>query len=184
MTPEEKARVKIDQWFADAGWKVVNRDEYAPVCDEIPIEVAMANGWVSQYKDYVVIIEVPDIQTYKEYNREFVEHFEFFGFSWPTVMSLVGKDGFKKRKEYTNQICKNPNEWKNVFKQVTYHSVGLMRTLKLRKAFIANHPDKIRIARKIIAARKESSFLSLSVTVIFIFVPPYLPAPSAIQQTT
>jgi len=30
MTPEEKARVKIDQWFNDAGWKVVNRDEYEP----------------------------------------------------------------------------------------------------------------------------------------------------------
>lgn len=25
MTPEEKARVKIDRWFADAGWLVVNR---------------------------------------------------------------------------------------------------------------------------------------------------------------
>lgn len=22
MTPEEKARQKIDQWFSDAGWKV------------------------------------------------------------------------------------------------------------------------------------------------------------------
>ena len=22
MTPEEKARQKIDQWFTDAGWKV------------------------------------------------------------------------------------------------------------------------------------------------------------------
>lgn len=30
MTPEEKARVKIDQMFDDAGWKVVNRDEYSP----------------------------------------------------------------------------------------------------------------------------------------------------------
>ena len=26
MTPEEKARVKIDQMFEDAGWKVVDRD--------------------------------------------------------------------------------------------------------------------------------------------------------------
>lgn len=24
MTPEEKARVKIDRWFEDAGWQVVN----------------------------------------------------------------------------------------------------------------------------------------------------------------
>ncbi len=28
MTPEEKARLKIDQWFADAGWRVLNRDEF------------------------------------------------------------------------------------------------------------------------------------------------------------
>ncbi len=28
MKPEEKARVKIDQWFKDAGWKVINRIEF------------------------------------------------------------------------------------------------------------------------------------------------------------
>ena len=28
MTPEEKARVKIDQWLTDAGWRIINRDEY------------------------------------------------------------------------------------------------------------------------------------------------------------
>lgn len=49
--------------------------KYAPVCDEIPLRVAMLNGWVSQYKDYVVILNVPDIAIYKEYNREFQEHF-------------------------------------------------------------------------------------------------------------
>lgn len=30
MKPEEKARVKIDQMFEDAGWKVVDRDFYSP----------------------------------------------------------------------------------------------------------------------------------------------------------
>ena len=30
MKPEEKARVLIDQMFADAGWKVVSRDDYSP----------------------------------------------------------------------------------------------------------------------------------------------------------
>ena len=30
MTPEEKARVKIDQMFVEAGWKVVDRDFYTP----------------------------------------------------------------------------------------------------------------------------------------------------------
>lgn len=134
--------------------------KYAPVCDEIPIQVAMLNGWVSPYKDYVVLIEVPDIQTYKAYNKEFVAHFEYFDFSWSLAMSLIGKDGFKKRKEYTNKICKNPSEWSNTFKAVTFHSVGLMRTLKLRKAFIANHPEKIRIAQKIMDARKNKKIIT------------------------
>lgn len=134
--------------------------KYAPVCDEIPIQVAMLNGWVSQYKDYVVIINVPDIDKYKSYNAEFIEHFSFFDYQWNIVMSLVGKNGFKKRKEYTNQICKNPAEWSNIFKAVTYHSVGLMRTLKARKAFIANHPEKIRVAQKIIEARKHKKIIT------------------------
>lgn len=30
MTPEEKARVKIDKMIEDAGWQVVSRDEYTP----------------------------------------------------------------------------------------------------------------------------------------------------------
>lgn len=134
--------------------------QHAPVCDEIPIEVAMLNGWVSNYKDYVVIIDVPDIATYKAYNKEFIEHFGFFDYQWDTVMQMVGKNGFKKRKEYTNKICKNPQEWSEVFKKVTYHSVGLMRTLKLRKAFIANHPEKVRIAQKIIEARKDKKIVT------------------------
>ena len=134
--------------------------KYAPVCDEIPIEVAMANGWVSPYKDYVVILDVPDIAIYKEYNREFHEHFSFFDYQWDIVNSLVGKDGFEKRKAYTSKICKDPEEWKNVFKMVTYHAMGFWRTLKARKAFIANHPEKIRVAQKIIKARQNKKIIT------------------------
>ena len=31
MLPEEKARVKIDKQFSDAGWDIVARDEYVPL---------------------------------------------------------------------------------------------------------------------------------------------------------
>lgn len=134
--------------------------KYAPVCDEIPIEVAMANGWVSPYKDYVVILDVSDIAVYKKYNREFNEHFGFFDYQWDIVNSLVGKDGFEKRKAYTSKICKDPEEWKNVFKMVTHHAMGFWRTLKARKAFIANHPEKIRVAQKIIKARQNKKIIT------------------------
>ena len=37
MTPEEKARIKIDQWFKEAGWQVVNRDEYEPTMTAVAV---------------------------------------------------------------------------------------------------------------------------------------------------
>lgn len=107
--------------------------KYAPVCDEIPIEVASLNGWVSKYKDYIVVLEVEDIEIYKGYNKEFVMHFEFFDFNWNLVMSMLGKEGFKKRKEYCNQICKNPDKWKDTFKAITIHAMGFMKALQKEK---------------------------------------------------
>ncbi|MEY8688068.1 DEAD/DEAH box helicase family protein [Bacteroides sp. AN502(2024)] len=44
MTPEEKARQKIDQWFADAGWKVVDRDDYEPTCTAVAIREGLLKG--------------------------------------------------------------------------------------------------------------------------------------------
>lgn len=44
MTPEEKARIRIDKWFADAGWKVVNRDDYEPTCTAVAIREGLLKG--------------------------------------------------------------------------------------------------------------------------------------------
>lgn len=38
MKPEEKARIKIDQMFIDAGWAVVDRDHYAPNITAVAIK--------------------------------------------------------------------------------------------------------------------------------------------------
>ena len=44
MTPEEKARQKIDQWFAEAGWKVINRDDYEPTSTAVAIREGLLKG--------------------------------------------------------------------------------------------------------------------------------------------
>jgi len=44
MTPEEKARQKIDRWFADAGWKVVDREYYEPTCTAVAIREGLLKG--------------------------------------------------------------------------------------------------------------------------------------------
>ena len=54
MTPEEKARVKIDQWFKDAGWKVVDRDEYDPTITAAAIREGLLKGNLEA--DYFLLI--------------------------------------------------------------------------------------------------------------------------------
>ena len=44
MTPEEKARIKIDQWFADAGWEVISREDYEPTCTAVAIREGLLKG--------------------------------------------------------------------------------------------------------------------------------------------
>ena len=44
MTPEEKARVKIDRWFEDAGWQVVNRDEFEPTMSAVAVREGLLKG--------------------------------------------------------------------------------------------------------------------------------------------
>lgn len=64
--------------------------KYAPVCDTISMEEALLNGWVSKYRDFVVLIEVDDINTYNSYNKEFINHFEFFQFDYNKAKRKIG----------------------------------------------------------------------------------------------
>ena len=54
MTPEEKARVKIDQMFVDAGWKVVDRDFYTPTLTAAAIREGLLEG--KREADYFLFI--------------------------------------------------------------------------------------------------------------------------------
>lgn len=54
MTPEEKARVKIDQMFEDAGWQVVDRDFYSPTITAAAIREGLLEG--NREADYFLFI--------------------------------------------------------------------------------------------------------------------------------
>lgn len=54
MTPEEKARERIDQWFKDAGWKVINRDEFESNMSAVAIREGLLNG--NREADYFLFI--------------------------------------------------------------------------------------------------------------------------------
>lgn len=140
-------------------------EKYCPVIDTIPLEIAIQNGWVSSFTEYKVYIDT-DLSQYKEFNREFTEHFSFFNYDWDLAKSMLGQDGFKARIRYRDQIYtgEDPKVKSDVFKNITYHATSLMRAVKQRKEFIYTHPDKVRLTREIIKYRPNSKIVTFSAT--------------------
>lgn len=140
-------------------------EKYCPVIDRVLLEEALANGWVSSYKEYQVLLDVDDIDTLKKLNKEFTSHYEFFNFQFDKVMSLIGKDGWKARTKLRDEMC-GPNateeQRKQMLRNITFHSQRFMQVLQARKKFINNHPKKLEIARKIIEARPYSKIITFS----------------------
>lgn len=138
--------------------------KYCPVVDTITLLESKFQGWISDYVEYQVILDVDNINEYKELDKEFTKHFEFFDYDWNKVSHCLGPDGFRFRAELRNAMCPNgtPEERKEMFNQITYHATSFMRVVRARKDFINNHPKKIEIARKIIAARPVSKIITFS----------------------
>lgn len=138
--------------------------QYCPVIDEISIVEAQINGWISDYTEYQVLLDVKDIDIYNKYNKEFQEHYEFFNFDFNLAMSMIGKDSFINRAKYRDKLCPNgtTEERKKVFNNITFHATRFMKTIQLRKAFVNNHPKKLEIVRKIIEARPNSKIITFS----------------------
>ena len=137
--------------------------KYAPVCDTITMQDALLNNWVSKYKDYVVLIDVDDIDIYKKYNKSFVEHFEFFGFDFNKAMSMLGNDGISNKLRYRDELCQgDDSKKKEILKSINYHAKGFITAIQNRKKFVQSHPEKIRITEEIIKHRNNSKIITFS----------------------
>lgn len=140
-------------------------EKYCPVADEISTIECLANGWISEYKEYQVLINVDNIDYYKSLQREWLEHFEFFNYDFNLAMSMVKKDiGWKNKIAYRDILYKGNDEnmKKQVLNSINYHSSRFMSTMTARKSFIYNHPKKIEIARKIIEAKSDLKIITFS----------------------
>lgn len=138
--------------------------QYCPVIDEVTIIEAQINGWISDFKEYQILLEVDDIDSYKELNKEFIAHFEFFQFDYKLAQSMVGSKGHINVVKYRDFLCPkgSPEEKKKVFNNIKFHATRLMALTQARKAFINNHPKKIEIARRIIEARPNAKIITFS----------------------
>ena len=139
--------------------------KYCPIVDKITFLEASINGWVADYKEYIVLIDVDNIQEYKDLNKEWTEHFEFFQFDFDLAMSMVKPNiGWKNKLAYRDTMYQgdDENKKKEILQAINYHSVRFMQTMQQRKSFINNHPKKVEIARKIIEARSDKKIITFS----------------------
>ena len=135
--------------------------KYCPIVDTITLQEAQLNGWVSKYKEYLVLIDVDDIDVYRNYNKQFQEHFEFFDYDFNKAMSMIGPQGFKNKIKLRDEICEGNNlDKKEVLKSINYHANGFIRAIQARKKFVYEHPEKIRLAEEIIKHRKDKKIVT------------------------
>lgn len=68
MTPEERARIRIDQWFGDAGWEVTDRDHYTPSSTAVAIREGLLEGNLEA--DYFLFINGKAVGVLEAKRRE------------------------------------------------------------------------------------------------------------------
>lgn len=129
--------------------------QYCPVCDEVTIEEAIENNWISQYKEYCVLLDV-DLTEYQEMNKKFIGYFSYF--DWKFDIAMKCATNYKFRQQYAKQMGFK-------LKDLTIISMDWMRMLQGRKKFVMSHPKKLEVANKIINARKDKKIITFSATI-------------------
>lgn len=138
--------------------------KYYPVVDTITVQEATKNNWLSSYKEFLVLLDV-DLSEYEDANREFYEGFEFFGKNFD--MAMKARTDYKYRYALAKKLAKSNSfdDIANMNKTIIINASKFGKGLQRRKDFIANHPKKIELANKIIAARQDQKIIVFCHTV-------------------
>lgn len=129
--------------------------EFTYVCDRINIKEAVDNNWLSDYRNYKVLIDV-DLSLYHEWNQKFQNLFSIFNFEFNTVMNCISRPGFASK--YAKKTG-----WSE--SQVKGFAAAWIRMLRKRKSFVMSHPKKFEIADKILDARSNKKAITFSATI-------------------
>ena len=130
--------------------------KYCPICDIITINEAVRNKWLSPHKEYKVLLEPDDIADYRYYNQQFNESFSFFNYDFELAMKCLTNIIY--RRTYGKNMGMKPAEVDAIV--FTWN-----RMLVARKKYVTDHPKKIEITRKILAARRDKKAITFSVTI-------------------
>lgn len=131
-------------------------EKYCPVIDIVTVKDALQNKWLSNYREYKVLLEVNDYEYYLEASNKFNEMFSIFNFDFNEAMKCV--TDVRYRRIYAKSLGIDHKDMDGI-------TFTWQRNLRARKEFIMNHPKKIEITRKILESRKNSKAITFSGTI-------------------
>lgn len=154
--------------------------EKCPIIDEISMQDAIDNGWLSDYQEYKVLLDV-DLESYKDANQRFLKYFSVFNFDFNLAMACMSgvksknrviKKPHVVRYEYAKKLCTlSPHDANyystvsNINKELTASVYGWGKALRERKDFVMNHPKKVEIAKLILNNRLDKKCVTFSATI-------------------
>lgn len=125
------------------------------ICDKITVTEAVQNNWLSNYRNYKVILNV-DLEQYNEWNQKFQSLFSIFNFDFKLAMDCI--QNLNIATAYAKKIGRT-------LKEVRGYAAVWMKMLRNRKSFVMSHPKKFEIANKILDARINKKCITFSATI-------------------
>lgn len=130
-------------------------EQHTFICDKISIAEAVKNNWLSNYRNYKVILNV-DLEKYNEWNQKFQSLFSIFNYDFKLAMNCIQNP--RVATMYANKIGKT-------LKEVKGFAAAWMKMLRNRKSFVMSHPKKFEVANKILDARTDKKCITFSATI-------------------
>lgn len=127
--------------------------EYAPICHKLTMAQARANGWVANYREYWLGLDLntQDRKYYEEIKEKQLKFFRVFGMDFDAV----------KRGTSDRNYCESIARRLDLDPEYVYiAAVNTLRYLRIMRKWLIEHPLKIGAAYQIIEAldRKTLTF--------------------------
>lgn len=134
----------------------LNKFKSIPVVGTVSKDEAIENSWVGSYKEYKVLVDVDDLELYKDHDKKFYKYLKLFNYDLTLAMNCLAS------KESREELARLKNCDLKLINACTF---GVHRELKWKKDFVYSHPKKELLARKILEYNTFNRVIIFSPTI-------------------
>ena len=134
--------------------------KFCPIVDEITLDEALKNNWVSKFNTYLVLIEPDDKDEYDEIIRQFSSIFSFFDFNFKLAIACLSD--WKIRTQYSRLLYtgNDPKKKSDMNKTILSNAVIFSKIMHRKNEYIHNHHKKFEVLNRILDSRKDKKIIT------------------------